>query len=193
MRSPPLPTSDLCPAGAERTTELLETSSATLTLVGVPSIPVLLCATKLVNWETMVLRLWRRHYDKIPLLARLTGRPAEGHVRANMERHLLGGQNAVQIERENGVINHIEINVSGTSVCRAFCGALALPTLAKAIGRCLYRSVESDLKRTVLGGLTLIAVKGGLKIYLRQQQFIRQSRRRILNYAQFADPEESAH
>ena len=136
--------------GAEKTTELIENSSISLTLIGIPSIPVVLCAGKLINWENMVLRLWRRHYQKIPLLSLLTGRPAEQHIRANMERNLLGVNNAVQIERNNGMINHIEINVSGTSICRAFCGALMLPTLAKMVGRCLYQSVESDLKKTLL-------------------------------------------
>ena len=78
------------------------------------------------------------------------GRPEEGLVRENMERHLLGLENAVQIQRNNGVINHIEINVSGTSVCRAFCGALLLPTVAKFVGQCLYDSIESDLNKTLL-------------------------------------------
>ncbi|CAG2177343.1 unnamed protein product [Oppiella nova] len=134
----------------------------------------------------MVLRLWRRHYRKIPLISFFTGRPAEGFNRENMERNLLGLENAVQIERNNGVINHIEINVSGTSICRAFCGALLLPTFAKFVGQCLYDSIDSDIHKTLLGGLTFIVVKGGFKIYLRQQQFIRQTKRKILNYREFA-------
>ncbi|XP_054163661.1 E3 ubiquitin-protein ligase MARCHF5-like [Oppia nitens] len=177
--------------GSEKTTQLIEGSNKTIALLGFPSIPFILCAGKLINWENWILRLWRRHYQRIPFLAFFTGRPAEGFNRVNMERSLLGYENAVQIERNNGVINHIEINVSGSSICRAFCGALLLPTFAKYVGQCLYDSIESDVNKTILGGLTFIAIKGGLKIYLRQQQFIRQTKRRILNYREYAGSDSS--
>ena len=136
--------------GPERTAELIENSSLSFALIGLPSIPFVLCAGKLINWQNMILRLWRRHYQKVPFLSFLTGSPAEGFVRENMERNLLGLDNAVQIERNNGIINHIEINVSGTSICRAFCGALLLPTFAKVVGHCLFDSVESNLNKTLL-------------------------------------------
>ncbi|CAG2176761.1 unnamed protein product, partial [Oppiella nova] len=59
--------------GAERTSELIENSNKSLSLIGLPSIPFILCAGKLINWENMVLRLWRRHYRKIPLISFFTG------------------------------------------------------------------------------------------------------------------------
>ena len=70
------------------------------------------------------------------------------------------------------------------SVTRTFCGALLFPTVAAALGSALYREVapESQFKRTLLGGLTYVAVKGALKLYHKQHTYIRQCRRVILDY-----------
>lgn len=38
------------------------------------------------------------------------------------------------------------------------------------------------MRRTLLGGLTFITVKGILKIYLKQQQYTRKKKRRIVDY-----------
>ncbi len=136
--------------------QLLENTDKALLLIGLPSIPLLLCAGKLIGWENMVLRLWRRHYHRIPLLRYLTGSPSEDNIRESAERNLLGRDNAIQIQRNNGAVNHIEINVSGTAICRAFCGALLLPTVAKIVGQYFYDSIESDLRKTILVSIQLV-------------------------------------
>lgn len=41
------------------------------------------------------------------------------------------------------------------------------------------------------GGLTFIVAKGFIKIYLRQQQYIRQSKRKVLNFNDEAALEKS--
>lgn len=68
------------------------------------------------------------------------------------------------------------------SITRTFCGALFFPTIASFLGSALYPTVSSQLRRTLLGGLTFLAVKGMLKIYHKQHAYIRQCRREILDF-----------
>jgi len=44
--------------------------------------------------------------------------------------------------------------------------------------------VDNTLHRTLLGGLTFITVKGILKIYLKQKQYGRRKKRRIVDYTE---------
>jgi len=125
-------------------------------MIGLSSIPLFLCAGKLIGWENMLLRLWRRYYHRIPLLRYLTGSPSEGNIRESAERNLLGRDNAIQIQRNNGAVNHIEINVSGTAICQAFCSALLLSIVGKIVGQYLYDSIESDLHKTILVSIQLV-------------------------------------
>jgi hypothetical protein len=46
----------------------------------------------------------------------------------------------------------------------------------------LYPETPSPVRRALLGGLTFILVKGVLKVYHKQHQYIRQSRRVIGNF-----------
>jgi len=152
--------------GAETASDLIERSNRSLVLFGLPSIPLLLCAGKLITWENMILKFWRRHYHRIPLLSYLIGSPSENNIRESMERNLLGRDNVIQIQRNNGVINHIEINVSGTSICRAFCGALLLPTVAKFFGQYLFHRIESDLHKTILVSLYFLKFQFFSKLFV---------------------------
>ena len=68
------------------------------------------------------------------------------------------------------------------SVTRTFCGALFFPTIAAFLGATLFENVPSQLKRTLLGGVTFVVVKGVLKIYHKQHNYIRQCERKILDY-----------
>lgn len=70
------------------------------------------------------------------------------------------------------------------SATRIFCGALLLPTISTIVGRLFFDSIENTLHRTLLGGLTFITVKGILKIYLKQQQYVRRKNRRIVDYTE---------
>ena len=68
------------------------------------------------------------------------------------------------------------------SVTRTFCGALFFPSVASFLGATLYDHVPSQIKRTLLGGLTFLVVKGVLKVYHKQHTFLRQCQRVILDY-----------
>ncbi|KAH8289713.1 hypothetical protein KR054_009965 [Drosophila jambulina] len=71
-----------------------------------------------------------------------------------------------------------------SSGARIFCGALLLPTVSSVFGKILFDSMECTLQRTLFGGLTYVAVKGILKIYLRHKQYVSRKSRRIVDYTE---------
>lgn len=62
---------------------------------------------------------------------------------------------------------------------RMFCGALLLPSMSMLIGRVVYPKVDSSFRRTLFGGITFILFKGFMRIYLRQQQYVRHTKRTV--------------
>lgn len=69
--------------------------------------------------------------------------------------------------------------ISGT---RLFCGALLLPTFSTIIGRIFFDSVQNNVHKTILGGLSFIVIKGVLKIYFKQNQMVQKKARRIMDH-----------
>ena len=90
---------------------------------------------------------------------------------------------AYQPERR-GIQSTIPPMSDPISYSRDFCGALFFPTIATFLGATLYKNVPSQLKRTILGGITFAAIKGILKIYHKQHAYIRQCQKQILDYAE---------
>lgn len=68
------------------------------------------------------------------------------------------------------------------SVTRVFCGALLLPTISAFIGKMFFESIQNNLHRTLFGGLSFVMVKGVLKIYFKQKQYVRKKQRKILDF-----------
>ncbi|CAB1318733.1 unnamed protein product [Coregonus sp. 'balchen'] len=68
------------------------------------------------------------------------------------------------------------------SVSRTLCGALIFPSVASLVGRLIFSRVPSSLQRTVLGGIAFVVMKGVLKVYFKQQQYLIQANCHILNY-----------
>lgn len=87
---------------------------------------------------------------------------------------IVSGQNNNQNQNAN----------SRLSPTRIFCSALLLPTISTIIGKIFFRSIQNNLHRTILGGLTYITIKGALKIYHKQMLYIRHSSRKILDYTE---------
>merc|ERR1712210_147636 len=56
------------------------------------------------------------------------------------------------------------------------------PTIATFLGSTLFEEVQSPLKRAAMGGFCFVGAKGVLKIYHKQNQYIRQCKRQILDY-----------
>ena len=48
--------------------------------------------------------------------------------------------------------------------------------------------MQSKLRRTFLGGLTFLTVKGVIKIYHKQHVFVRQGQRKIMDYNEMPSP-----
>nr|AAH49066.1 March5l protein [Danio rerio] len=123
--------------------------------------PVMLVLGKMIRWEDYVVRLWQRHSAKLQIFSGLV--PGMGRALPR-----------VPVEGSYGG-DHL-------SVSRTLCGALIFPSIANLVGRLLFRRVTSNLQRTILGGIAFVVMKGVLKVYFKQQQYLIQANRHILNY-----------
>lgn len=143
----------------------LEQADPFTLLAFLPSIPLFLVLGRFISWQDQVLKIWRRHHRHIPFLSRILGSPPPGTV-----------------ERAERMLNHRDLFSHPLYWYRQVSGALLLPTVSSFIGKYLFPGIASNLQRTMLGGLTFVVAKGLLKIYLRQQRYIQQSNRSILDY-----------
>uniref|UniRef100_A0A8C9VUC0 E3 ubiquitin-protein ligase MARCHF5 n=1 Tax=Scleropages formosus TaxID=113540 RepID=A0A8C9VUC0_SCLFO len=147
--------------GHKKGLDVMERADPLFLLMGLPTIPVMLVLGKMIRWEDYVVRLWQKHSTKLQLISGFVpgiGRPLP-RVPAD------GGYSS----------DHL-------SVSRTLCGALIFPTIASLVGRLMFRRVSSSLQRTVLGGIAFVIIKGVLKVYFKQQQYLIQANRHILNY-----------
>ncbi|KAI1286283.1 E3 ubiquitin-protein ligase MARCHF5 [Halotydeus destructor] len=147
----------------------IEATDPFMLVIGLPSIPLMLILGKLVKWEDSILRFWRRHYNRIPLLGHMIGKPPDS-PRESADKILLGR----------------DTFSDPLAATRMFCGALVLPTASLLIGKYFFSNIASNFQRTIIGGLTFIAVKGFMRIYLRQQQYVRHTRRTVCDYDECA-------
>ncbi|XP_013185138.1 E3 ubiquitin-protein ligase MARCHF5 [Amyelois transitella] len=150
--------------------EMMESADPLVLLVLLPTIPVTLISAKMYNWEDSVLLFLRKYCAKIPALAYIL---PFGGVEGDRGA-IVTGQNNNQNQNGN----------SHLSPTRIFCSALLLPTISTIIGKIFFRSIQNNLHRTILGGLTYITIKGALKIYHKQMLYIRHSSRKILDYTE---------
>lgn len=134
---------------------VMERADPLFLLMGLPTIPVVLVLGKMIRWEDYLVRLWQRCSHKL--------HPGPGRY---VPRVPVDGSNTG---------DHV-------SVSRTLCGALIFPSVASLVGRMLFSRVPSNLQRTVLGGIAFVVMKGILKVYFKQQQYIIQANRQILNY-----------
>lgn len=148
--------------------EMMESADPLVLLVLLPTIPITLISAKMYNWEDTVLLFLRKYCSKIPAL---------GYI-------LPFGS----VENERAVVSSSNTTTAGSnpqlSSTRIFCSALLLPTISTIIGKIFFRSIQNNLHRTILGGLTYITIKGALKIYHKQMLYIRHSSRKILDYTE---------
>lgn len=148
--------------------EMMESADPLVLLVLLPTIPVTLISAKMYNWEDSVLFFLRKYCAKIPALAYVL---PFGNVESDRGAIVTGQTN----QQNQNASSHL-------SPTRIFCSALLLPTISTIIGKIFFRSIQNNIHRTLLGGLTYITIKGALKIYHKQMLYIRYSRRRILDY-----------
>lgn len=151
--------------GHQEGLEMMEKSDPLVLLIGLPAIPVGLVLGRMVRWEDMILRFIQNRQGlarKFPLLSLILPL-AEDTPTAP-------------------VANNIPILSDQVSGTRIFCGALLLPTFSAIMGRLFFDSIQNNVHRTLIGGLSFIVIKGALKIYFKQKQFVRRKQRKIMDY-----------
>jgi E3 ubiquitin-protein ligase MARCH5 len=145
---------------------LKQTDSLILGFV-LPLIPTALITSRFVNWQLHGLHVWRKYWPKL-----------KGWMGYENNE---GNQRRSEPQRKPAQVN--KPGADAVSMSRIVIGALALPSCAALLGYTLYGNLmESYTKRSLLGGLTFVLVKGIVKMYYQEQQYIRQSQRRILDY-----------
>ena len=170
--------------GSREGLELIEKGDPLFLLIVMPAIPICLVLGKLVKWEDLVLKLWRKHSKKV--LDFFQNVPERRYYRPTANAQGVVNQPAPQGARDPVEAAIISDPISAT---RVLCGALVLPTISLMFGKVLFSKVQPSLQRTILGGISFIVCKGVLKMYFRQQQFLRTLKREIQNYS---EPQSSA-
>ncbi|KAJ8941560.1 hypothetical protein NQ318_011519 [Aromia moschata] len=149
-------------AGQKEGLAIMEQADPLVLLIGLPAIPVALVLGKMIRWEDAVLNFMRKNLSKIPII-----------------RNVLPFRVDVATNTESSNENELPPLSNPVSATRVLCGALLMPTIANMFGKFFFDSVKSNFHKTILGGLTFIAIKGCLKIYHKQQQYIRQCQRKF--------------
>lgn len=146
---------------------LMETADPLLLLVSLPLVPLGLVLAKMVRWQEPVLHFLRARLPQLPITKYILPAFATS-------------------PRSEGSFSAASLPPSSdpVSVTRTFCGALFFPTIATFLGSTLFEDVRSPLKRAAMGGFCFVGAKGVLKIYHKQNQYIRQCKRLILDYQQ---------
>nr|XP_023023936.1 E3 ubiquitin-protein ligase MARCH5 [Leptinotarsa decemlineata] len=153
--------------GQKEGLNIMEQADPLVLLIGLPAIPVSLVLGKMIRWEDAVLHFMRKNFAKIPII-----------------RNVFPFRIEVATNTESSSENDIPPLSNPVSATRVLCGALLMPTIANMFGKFFFDSVKSNFHKTILGGLTFIAIKGCLRIYHKQQQYIRQCQRKILDYTE---------
>ena len=154
-------------AGQDRGLFLMEQSDPLLLLVSLPLVPVGLVLAKMIRWQDPVLRFLRAKLPRFPLT-----------------KYILPAFAATPDSEGSTSAANIPPPSDPVSMTRTFCGALFFPTVAVFLGSTLFEHEKSALRRATLGGFCFVGAKGVLKIYHKQHQYIRQSKRLILDYKQ---------
>jgi len=154
-------------AGHDKGLSLMERADPLFLLVSLPLVPVGLVLGKMIRWQDPVLRFLRTRLPKVPLT-----------------KYILPAFAATPEAEGSASAANLPPPSDPVSMTRTFCGALFFPTVAVFLGNALFENEKSPLKRACMGGFCFVGAKGVLKIYHKQHQYIRQSKRLILDYEQ---------
>ncbi|XP_049543541.1 E3 ubiquitin-protein ligase MARCHF5-like [Anopheles darlingi] len=154
--------------GYERGMAVLCKAEPYALMLCLPTIPAALIIGRMIRWELILLRFFQKRQVRL--------------------RQFISLVLPVSNEPNPAYPNPAPLPVGPLhtsdplSVTRLFCGALILPTVSSIIGRVFFSSVENNLRRTIIGGLVFVTVKGVLKMYYQQRKYTRANRRLILDY-----------
>ena len=155
---------------------VMEKADPLIMLIGLPAIPVMLMLGRLIRWEEAVLKFWRKHSTKLPIL--------------NLLFPSSSASNSEYLPRMPSV--NYSSNSDPVSFTRTICGGLVLPTISTIFGKLLFQRINSNFQRSIIGGIAFIGLKGIFKIYYKHQQFLRQAHRQIKNYSETNSPSSSS-
>lgn len=152
--------------GYEEARRILDEADPLLLVIGLPVIPIALISAKLIKWEDFILKLWRQSANSLPRpLSYIIDKPPV-KPRANCDQLLM----------DPGFNEPL-------GCTRMICGALLLPTISSLIGKIFFSKLTgSQWRRSLVGGLAFLLIKGAMKIYFRKSQYIRYSQRSIKDY-----------
>ncbi|VDO12662.1 unnamed protein product [Rodentolepis nana] len=150
---------------------VMERADSMTLLIGLPAIPIGLITVHLFDWQSWLLKIWRNHAYKIPLVQHCLPKGCLYHV-------------CLSRLEETGDSN------TNLTVTRVLFNALALPTFAVFFGRTLFGHVRSRVLRALAGGLFYTGFTGFLQMYQREMNFLRKCRRRIKEYQEEEEEEE---
>ena len=131
--------------------------------ISLPLIPICLTLSKYARIEDILFRYSKRLIP--PLMSRILG--------AKMY-HAIWPQ-APRAPTDMATRRHI-------SLPRAIMTALLLPSIACLMGKILFFRVENNLKRSLLGGTTYLALRWVTKMYYKYRSYQNMSHRQILNH-----------
>lgn len=164
--------------------EIMEQTDPFMLLIGLPTIPVGLVIGRLFRWEDIVLRfiqnrqIGSRKFQLLSLFVPIDARTAS----SSNDAMLAQGEQHFDDDAD-GYPSAVALS-SSVSASRILCGAMLLPTFSSIFGRLFFDSIQNNVHRTIMGGLTFIIVKGAIKIYFQQKQFHRRRQRKILEYTE---------
>lgn len=150
--------------------DLMEKTDPLFLLIGLPTIPVVMVCGKMVPWDEYLLKLWRRNAHKIPILNYLFSLEDPSRYRSSL------------VPIDSTPAREIKFT-------RVFCGAMLFPTIAALVGKLAFRNVKGNFRRSILGGVTFVMVKGILKIYLQQRIYSLSSHRKVAPYSPQLSPD----
>ena len=111
---------------------VMEKADPLIMLIGLPAIPVMLMLGRLIRWEEAVLKFWRKHSTKLPILSLLFPTTNSGDFLPRMP--------AVAYPS----------NSDPVSFTRTICGGLVLPTISTIFGKLLFQRINSNFQRSII-------------------------------------------
>uniref|UniRef100_A0A914WS79 E3 ubiquitin-protein ligase MARCHF5 n=1 Tax=Plectus sambesii TaxID=2011161 RepID=A0A914WS79_9BILA len=152
--------------GYKRALHVMEKTDPMVLIIGLPTIPILLVVGRMIRYEEALVRIVDRTVNR----QKLDGQEVDRSLEQQQQQ---------QLRNQRGL--------PVSTATRTFIGALAFPTIAVLVGKCIVASSGSKVvwphwKQALIGGTTFLAAKAVCKVYLHYKQLVRRRNRRILQF-----------
>lgn len=150
--------------GINETAQFYHECEPIIFMIFLPCIPIGLTAFKLIRFEDLIFNYLKQHIP--PFILKILGAKLYNQYWPQAPRV----PTAIATRRR-------------LSWPRAIITGLMLPSIASLIGRLYFYNVESNLKRSFLGGLTYLSFRCLTKLYFKYRHYQNMCHREILNYS----------